>query len=126
MRVIDIDPFERTLRSFDLPLTAAEVIPYVLKAFACWLNDSDPRKRSQGPSPSVSALAPFCKLEGSHPWEKVSFQVAQNCHNGRIKQALNSWAHMDFPKAGHSIGNGEVDSSILSGSTISPKKKSGG
>jgi hypothetical protein len=39
--VIAIDPFGRCLKTFDVPVEAAELIPNGLMCFACWLNDSD-------------------------------------------------------------------------------------
>jgi hypothetical protein len=44
-------------------------------------------------------------------------QLAQKCHKASFKNWISDCRCGVFPKPEHSIGNGEVDSSILSGST---------
>jgi hypothetical protein len=44
--------------------------------------------------------------------------LAQNCHKADSKRQLSDWHNNSSCDPARSIGNGEVDSSILSGSTI--------
>jgi hypothetical protein len=50
--------------------------------------------------------------------DKTCVGLAQKCHKHRFKNRISDCRCGVFPKPNHSIGNGEVDSSILSGSTI--------
>jgi hypothetical protein len=41
VKVIGINPFDKCVQTFDVPIEAAELIPNHRMCFACWLNGTD-------------------------------------------------------------------------------------